>query len=72
MGFFSNLRGADFFSDDAQNIDRFFKSASSFILAKISLAITISAIDEVFLQFFNCEVGSGSVPMHSLDGSCKG
>lgn len=66
MGFFSNLGGADFFSDDARNIDRFFKSASSFILAKISLAITISAIDEVFWQFFNCEVVSGSVPMQLL------
>jgi hypothetical protein len=66
VGFFSNLGGADFFSDDAQNIDRFFKSASSFILAKISLAITISAIDEVFWQFFSCEVVFGSVPMQLL------
>lgn len=66
MGFFSNLGVADIFSNDAQNIDWFFKSACSFILAKISLAITISAIDEVFWQFFNCELVSGSVPMQLL------
>jgi hypothetical protein len=35
-------------------------------LAKISLAITISAIDELFWQFYNCGVVSGSVPMQAF------